>query len=243
MVWLGRAVNHAGSGQAAGAGVGQMMAVLPGGNGGHGGHGLGGGGYGALGAGGATACRKEAAMARPQAAFSAWTMVERAPKPGGDVPARRAKRRSVASSGPRAQAGGAVGGRRGEDVGRLGDARSAHGARGPRAEQYLCEIRGLRAARAAVDDRHERDDGVPGLGARERDGHVVEAGRAGEGEAQRGPGSVGHGVAHLRDGDVELGRRGQAQPVALSRHGGCERDDERSEQDSAHPARDITATR
>ena len=46
MVWLGRAVNHAGSGQAAGAGVGQMMVGLPGGNGGHGGHGLGGGGYG-----------------------------------------------------------------------------------------------------------------------------------------------------------------------------------------------------
>jgi hypothetical protein len=79
-----------------------------GGYGGHGGHGLGGGGYGGLGAGGATAWRNAAGTARPQASASAWTMVERAPKPGGGVPARRAKRRSLATSDPRAQAGGAL---------------------------------------------------------------------------------------------------------------------------------------
>ena len=83
---------------------------------------------------------------------------------------------------------------------------------------------------------------MPGLVARERDRHVVQAGRPGEREAQRGPRPAGHGVAHLGDGDVELGRRGHADPVGLGRGGGCERDDERSEQDSAHATRDITAT-
>ena len=47
-------------------------------------------------------------MARPQAAASAWAMVERTPKPGGGDPACRATRRSLAASGPRAQAGGAL---------------------------------------------------------------------------------------------------------------------------------------
>ena len=83
---------------------------------------------------------------------------------------------------------------------------------------------------------------MPGLMARERDRHVVQAGRAGEREAQRGPRPVGHGVAHLGDRDVELGRRDQADPMGLSRGGGCERDDERSEHDSAHARRDTTRT-
>jgi len=49
-------------------------------------------------------------MARPQAALSAWTMVERAPKPGGAAPARRAKRSSPTVSDPSAQAAGALAG-------------------------------------------------------------------------------------------------------------------------------------
>jgi len=77
---------------------------------------------------------------------------------------------------------------------------------------------------------------------REGDRHVVQAGGAGEGEAQRGPPAVGHRVTHLGNGDVELGRRGEADPMGRGRGGGCERDHERSEQDSAHGARDITAT-
>ena len=77
---------------------------------------------------------------------------------------------------------------------------------------------------------------------REGDRHVVQAGGAGEGEAQRGPPAVGHRVTHLGHGDVELGRRGEVDPMGLGRGGGCERDHERIEQDSAHGARDITAT-
>ena len=81
------------------------------------------------------------------------------------------------------------------------------------------QIGRLRASRAAIDDGNERDDRVPGLVARERDRHVVEAGRTGEREAQRRPRAVGHGVAHLGDGDVELGRRGEADPVGLGGRG------------------------
>ena len=139
-------------------------------------------------AGGATAARKAASTGRPQAAASAWAMVERAPKPGGGVPARSAKRRSPTVSAPRAHAGRRVRRRRGEDVRRLRDRGRAHRARRAacssriRARSGACEPRGRRLTTAT-----SATSACLRLVARERDGHVVEAGGAGERDAQRGP--------------------------------------------------------
>jgi hypothetical protein len=204
-----------------------MIVGLPGGNGGQGGHGLG-LGDGAGSAGGATAVRKARSTGRPQAAARAWTMVERAPKPGGGAPARRAKRRSLTLSAPRAQTGGAPAGA----AARTFVACVTVGARMARDGRVLSRIL---ATSGACDPRGRRlTTATSALVARERGRHVVEAGRAGEREAQRGARPVGHGVADLGEGDLELGRRADADPVGVGRDRGCERDDERGEQDSAH---------
>ena len=176
---------------------------------------------------------QDGSSARPQAAASPWTMVERTPKPGGGDPACRATR---PGAGRRCADGFLA--RTSVDCVTVG---APHGARRARPEQDLGQIRRLRAARAAVDHRHEGDDRVPGLVARERDRHVVQAGRSGEGEAQRGPRPARRGVAHLGDGDVELGRRGHPDLVGPGRGGGCG-GEERGGRDSADATRDITAT-
>ena len=161
-------------------------------------------------------------------------MVERAPKPGGGVPVRRAKRRSLTVSTPRAHAAGALAGAAARTFVACVTVGTRMGARRPRGEHDVGRIERLGALRAAVDDGNERDDGVPGLVAREGDRHVVEAGGAGEREAERRPRAVGHGVAHLGDGDVELGRPGEADPVGLGGRGDQERQDEHGKQNPAH---------
>ena len=90
-------------------------------------------------------------------------MVERAPKPGGGAPARRAKRRSPTAQRARGRtpAGAWPERPRARSV-----ACVTSGARMARDGRVLSRTLGqvgrLRAARAAVDDGDERDDRVAG---------------------------------------------------------------------------------
>jgi hypothetical protein len=107
-------------------------------------------------------------------------------------------------------------------------------AREARAQEDLGHVGRLRAAGAAVDDRDQRDERAPGLVARQRDGDVVEAGGPRDGDLQGRPRAVGDGVAHLRDGHVELGRGVQPDAMGLGGRGNRERRDEHGEHDPAH---------